>query len=368
MNILKNRESGQVMVTVLILLALGSLLVIPNLNLSSSGLKYHQLIECRTVNSYSADSGLEYVLCEIYNTPGAYTETPLEENFEINGRTVYVTANYTGGGVYHITSKAVGGSCGSTTIESYVNLGAGVFSWAIAGKDDVTISNAVVNSIPDPPGEEGNIHSNGTMSLGGPTMIHGDASAAGMISGWEGKVTGIVTEYGPVVGFPGDYSELYKVMAQEGGTHPGNLVISDSQTLGPLYIDGNLTIKPNVRVTLEGTIYVTGTIDVQQGIFDGVHNIVAVGDIQLSGGGLESEGIPVFTSSTGDIRLVGTLIYAVVYSPNGTVEIVNLSFLYGAIGGKTVYINNATIYWAAELSGREDLPGGELQTISYSYK
>jgi hypothetical protein len=365
MKLAKNRESGQTMVLVLILLALGSLLVIPVISMSATSLNYHQQIEYKTMESYSADAGLEYALCCLYNTPGEYAEEDLSETFELNGRTVNVTAHYLGGGMYTITSKATSENNRSTTIECSINLGAGVFAWAIAGKESVTISNAQIDSLPS--SGNGDICSNGNISLGGPTIVKGDAHAVGTISGKE-KVTGLVTEYGPAITFPGDYSPLYKVMAQEGGTHIGNMVINSSQTLGPLYIEGDLTVKPNVTVSLEGTVYVTGTIAVQNGIFDGEYNVVAEGDIQLSGGGLTSSAIPLFTSVSGDIRLVGSVIYAVVYAPNNSIEIVNLGYLYGAVGGRTVNIGNAIVYWAAQLVGREDLPGGELTTISYSYK
>ncbi|MFC1932531.1 hypothetical protein ACFLXU_02730 [Chloroflexota bacterium] len=366
MKLPKNRQSGQTLIIVLILLALGSLLIVPGLSLASTGLNYHQEIKSNTLESYSADSGMEYIMCNLYNNPGAYTETPLDESFSLNGRTVHVTSEYLDGGIYRLTSTASSSGGGSTTIESYVNLSAGVFAWAVAGKESVTLSNASINSLPDP--GDGDICSNGSIDIGGPTIVDGDASAVSTISGWEGKVTGMVSEYSTAIAFPGDYSQLYKTMAQEGGTYFGDLVITDSQSLGPLYIEGNLTVKPNVIVDLEGTVYATGTIDVQDGIFRGEHNVVAEGDIQLSGGGLTSEEVPLFTSAYGDIRMVGSLLYAVVYAPNGDVDIVNVLMLFGAVGGRTVYIGNANIYWAAQLIGREDLPGGELKTISYSYK
>ncbi len=108
MKLLKSRESGQTMVMALILLAVGSLMVVPMLNQSFTNLGYHQSIECRTLTSYSADSGVEYVLCKLYNAPGAYTETPLQESFNLNDRTVSVTAEYVGGGIYDITPVLAG--------------------------------------------------------------------------------------------------------------------------------------------------------------------------------------------------------------------------------------------------------------------
>ena len=363
MKLPKNRQSGQALIMALILLALGSLLVVPLLGNTFTNLGYHQTIECKTVNSYTADSGVEYVLTKLYNRPGAYTSENLTESFTLNGRSVDVTAEYLSGGIYKVTSVASGGGCGSTGITCYINLSAGAFAYAIAGKDNIYLSNALVDSAPDP--GDGDICCNGDIRLvGGSVLVNGDALAVGTITGIE--VTGTVTEGSDPVTFPGDYSGLYRQMALEGGTHTGNLKIEENRDLGPLYIDGDLEVKPNVIVTLTGTVYVTGNIKVENGRFEGQENLCAEGDINISGGGYGSEIIPIFTSAFGDIRLVGPVVDAVVYAPNGTVNLVNLH-LYGAVGGVTVDVGNSIVTWAAQLAGREDLPGGELHTIAYSY-
>ena len=245
------------MVMALILLAVGSLLVVPTLNHLFTNLGYHQSVESKTLESYSADSGVEYTLGKLYNAPGAYTETPLQESFTLNDRTVNVTAEYQGGGTYKITSTATSDNGRSTTIETYVNLSAGSFAFVLAAQDYMELKNITVDSAPDP--GQANIHSNGDIVLGSVVSVNGAASAVGTISGWEGKVTGTVTFPSPPVQFPGDYSELYKTMAQEGGTI-GSLTITEDRDLGPVYIDGDLNVSPNVIVTLTGTVYVTGEI------------------------------------------------------------------------------------------------------------
>jgi len=54
---------------------------------------------------------------------------------------------------------------------------------------------------------------------------------------------------------------------------------------------------------------------------------------------------------------------------NGTVDITNVNYFHGAVGGKTVLLTNVDeLLYAQELQGREDLPGGELATIAYSYE
>ncbi len=386
MKLLKSRESGQTMVMALILLAVGSLMVVPMLNQSFTNLGYHQSIECRTLTSYSADSGVEYVLGKLYNAPGAYTDpdNPLQESFTINERTVNVTVRYESGGIYKVTSVASGGGCGSTTIEAYVNLSAGSFAFAVASKTQMTITSNALVATTDPKGA--NIHSNVDISLESGTAIEGNASAVGTISVTSSTVWA-VTPGSPPVNFPGDYSELYKTMAQEVGSYtpPSGTLTLDGGTLenpiifpGPdheyAYIDGDLTIWTNSYVRLTSTIYVTGTIELKPGSqLDGTENILAEGDIDITGGGYTSTLIPVLISKDGNILCKGggsgkSIINAVVYAPNGSVTIQAGALLYGAVGGDIVYITNSTVTYAAELMGRQDLPGGELATISYSYK
>ena len=384
MKLLKSRESGQTMVIALILLAVGSLLVVPMLNQSFTNLGYHQSIECRTLTSYSADAGMEYVLCKLYNAPGAYTDpdNPLQESLTLNDRTVNVFAGYTGGGIYKITSVASGGGCGSTTIEAYVNLSAGSFAFAVASKTQMTITSNTMVATTDPKGA--NIHSNGDISLESGTTIEGNAYAVGTINVASSTVW-TVTPDSPPVNFPGDYSELYKTMAQEIGSYtppsgtltldggtPENPIIFPSDTTYPYaYIQGNLTIWTNSYVRLTSTIYVTGTIEMKPGSrLDGTENILAEGDIDITGGGYTSTLIPVLISKDGNIdcKGPGQIINAVVYAPNGTVTLQAGIQFYGAVGGNIVNITNSTVTYAAELQGRQDLPGGELTTISYIYK
>jgi len=275
-----------------------------------------------------------------------------------------------GGGTYKITSVASGSDCGSTTIVCYVNLSAGSFTFVIAAKDDMIIENSAVDSLPAP--GEGNIHSNWNILIVN-SVINGDATAVNTISiSGDSSVTGIATEYAPEVTFPGDYSALYEQMAKGpngDNIHPGDLTITSDRPLGPLYIDGNLYVTPNTTVILEGTVYVTGEIWVAFGRLNGEENVVAEGYINIEGGGYYGsiETIPIITSVYGDIKLEGPIVDAVIYAPNGYVWLEDVD-LYGALGGKTVKVERSTITYAKELQGRQDLPGGELTTISYGYK
>lgn len=376
MKLLKNKESGQVLIMALILLAAGSLLVIPLLKQSFTNVEYHQSIECRTLTNYTADSGVEYVLAKLYGNPGVYTEIPLQwngtRNGTLNDRTLDVSADYQGNGIFLVTSTASGGGC-STTITAYINLGAGSFAYAIAAKNLIRLENMTVNS--DLAGH-GDIRSTEHIDLrGGNVTVNGSASAHTITIETppeEARVTnGVYRDASPIM-FPGDYSGLYESLAKEGGTWPetGTGVWQRSggtHSLGPLYINGDLIIDANTIVILGGTVYVTGNIEVHNARFEGEENVVAGGTITISGGAIGSENLPLFTSVDGDIILEGTEVHAVVYAPEGTVWVSGGVSLFGAVGGSTVEVSNATIIYAQSLQGRDDLPGGLLYTISYSY-
>jgi len=359
----------------LILLALGGLLVVPGLNLASTSLSYHQLIEGKTLESYSADSGVQYALTKLYNNPGGYTEYTEEDYLiasrDLNDRTLNVTVKYMTGGVYKITSTATSDNGRSTTIVAYINLGAGAFAFAIAAKDYMYIDNTTVDSLPAP-GGEANIHSNGDIDLvGAQTVVNGNASAVGTISGWD-KVTGVRTFPSPPIQFPGDYSELYETMAREGEDSPweGNYIITGgTQYLGPLYINGDLIVE-DATLILEGTVYVTGMISLENSNLDGEQTVVAEGDIRIEQGAVRSDIIPLIISIKVDGEIyseLGTTVDGVLYAPYGNIRLENGVHLYGAAGGKTVNIQDCIITYAKELEGRQDLPGGELSTIAYSF-
>ncbi len=366
----RKSESGQTIIIAIILLAVGSLLVLPVLQHVFTNLNYNQTIECRTLNDYSADAGLQYVICKIYNEPGTYTTTPLSENLTLNGRTVNVNASYGGGGLFSINSTASGGPCASTTIRSFVSLSHGAFAYALAAMDSVIIINTSVDSFPTPGFAP--IHSNNTIDISGPkkfgqTQINGDASAGTTITGQE-YILGEIEEYSDNVTFPSTNAELYKTIAEEGGTWDGDKTYSGggSYDVGPLYITGSLTVDAGTTVVLQGPLYIDGNLEINNGHIDGNEHIICEGYVQIFGGGYGSELIPVITSLYDNITLEGPLVDAVLYAPNGSVTLSNLE-LWGAAGGVQVNADNSFIWYSEQLHGRADLPGSELYPLTYSY-
>ena len=355
------------------MLAVGSLLVLPVLQHVFTNLNYNQTIECRTLNDYSADAGLQYVICKIYNDPGTYTTAPLSENFTVNGRTVNVNAVYGGGGLFSINSTATGGPCGSTTIRSFVSLSHGAFAYALASKANLTISNSNVDTFPYP-GVGAPVHSNNNMVITEPkkssNKIWGDASAMGTIEGQEHVADGYeIEEYSDNLTFPNTNAELYKTIAEEGGTWPGDYTVSGTEELGPLYITGSLIVDAWNSVTLIGPLYIDGNLEVHSfASISGNEHIICEGDVIMQGGiYYGSELIPVITSLYGDIQIPApAVVEAVLYAPNGTVYLSNMQ-LFGAAGGAQVTARASGIWYSAQLHGRADLPGSELYPLTYSY-
>ena len=368
----RKTESGQTLILALALLVVGGLLVLPVLTNTFTNLNYNQTIECRTLNDYSADAGLQYATCKIYNDPGTYTTTPLSENFTVNGRTVNVNAAYGGGGRCSINSTARGGPCGSTTIRSFVSLSHGAFAYALAAKGDLTIDNANVDTYPEL-GIGAPIHANTNIDISEPSKstrkVYGNASAVGTITGEE-YVTGNVTPGSDNLAFPNTNDELYKTIAQDGGTHVGNLQYSGggSYNVGPLYITGDLIVDAWTVVELDGPLYVDGNVTVNNGVLVGNEHVLCEGDVTITGGAyFGSEFIPVITSVYGDIAVDGPgVAETVLFAPNGNVILNNVE-LYGAAGGVNVIVDNSNIWYSEKLHGRADLPGSELYPLTYSY-
>jgi hypothetical protein len=365
MRIGKSRESGQVLIMALMLVAMASLMVTPLLRQSISNLGFHQTIECRTLNGYSADAGIEYATGKIYANSGYYIDNPMADNFTVNGRTVNVTAVYGGAGSYEVTSSALSEDCGKTTISAIINISVGAFAFAVASKTDISISNSSIDSSPDP--GEGHIYANQDISITGSELVNGDASAGGLITNGRENILGTIEEGADELAFPTVNDALYRQIAQEGGNYTGTLTLDGGvHDVGPLYITGDLDVKPNTTVNLLGPLYVVGDVKVNQGHIEGSEHVLSEGRVDLTGGGYGSENIPVIISINDDIDLVGPIVDAVLYAPEGTVSVTNLQ-LFGALGGWRCTVSNADIVYSESLHGRQDLPGSELFPLTYQY-
>jgi len=148
----------------------------------------------------------------------------------------------------------------------------------------------------------------------------------------------------------------------------GNLYISNSApvTFGDtVYVEGNLMISSQTTVYLGGTVYVCGgiTVDGQADLVGG-ETVVAEGVITLAGQSqLGIDDIPVVISTANDdpaITISGeNWTSAIVYAPNGTIEMEGQCMLYGAaVGQGLTGSGQSTVLYPEAIGSREDLPGG----------
>jgi len=281
MKLLKNRQSGQALVMALILLALGSLIIVPILNLAGTSLNYHRVVQRNTLETYAADSGVEYALCEIGNDPERYKTEVLQESFIVNDKTVNVTTEYLDNDIYKITSVATTDSNSSTIIESYIHISPypAFFNYAITSRGDITIQPGSV--------VDGDVQYEGTLDNKG--IITGDITQA-PVENWptaEGlsNFYWVEEEINKSLINISSGTEAKPYLIGPGHT-TGNLEIKGkgvAQLMGTLYVQGSVTFETHTGIKLNGqTIYAEVDIAMQPGTnVWGPGCVIAVGDVQF---------------------------------------------------------------------------------------
>ncbi len=373
MKLAKKGQSGQALIMALILLALGGLVITPLLMQGITNLKYHDMIQWETLRAYSADSGIEYALAEVYNNPQEYQEAPLDYSYDINGTTVNVNAEYLPSvGAYRLTSTATSANNRSTTIQTYVIIEIGLFGNAFACNGNLLVFQTTLSS-PDNPGEF-DIYVNGNVTLFS-SEVDGDVVATGVVTKDDSSVvTGEIIEGAEVLEFPPIDPQPHRDAALVGGTFNGTYTAGGP--LGPLYINGDLVISNQADTVLGGTVYVTGNVTIDHQTVTGWGDIVAEGYINMDNYAFNPDNLlslPLIMSIGDDILLdIDTNVLdsgtqAVLYAPNGEIWLDNVN-VYGSVAAKDITVRQSEIFYPATLKGRADLPGAGLETISYGYQ
>lgn len=234
-------EKGYILIAALLVLVVVGLISGPVLSYMVSGLKAGHVFETGAAELYGADAGVEDAVWRIPNIglcPGSPTTHYTIS--DVNGKSVDVTITYVNNTTdtvnYHVESTATSNGSG-TKIDAYV-IGTSIYG------DFSGITNNVITSQGDiilKPGTEVN-PSTGNHS---PQADYGGAwPAAAELCAWYGEDV-------------------------EDGTHYYSDTAIDlngvSQELGPLYVDGKLTIKNSggpATLTITGTIYATGKTEI----------------------------------------------------------------------------------------------------------
>jgi len=333
----RDERGAGVLALVLVLLVVGGLILTPLLGLMSTGLIAGQVYEKKTDELYAADAGVEDAIWRIQTNNLTFVNNSSGPwHLTVNDRSIEVAVyrhdwdgtpcgeNMT----YQILSTAVtdddsgtAAIVGSTTIEAYIKpLVFDLLSGALVSSEGVDFS--------------------------GGCTVTGDVYYVEEITGKEyDHIDGAETQI-PLSAFPTqqeneEFAQQFKDEALLGGTHDGTMTIESNMTLGPLYITGNLNIWKDVTVTLNGTIYVEGSIgsDKEYTVM-GSGSIVAGGDINLHmmpDYGIEGDTI--IMSVNGEIKFWKKAdIEAMVYAPNGFIDIEKDMTVYGGVIGAGINI------------------------------
>jgi hypothetical protein len=206
-------------------------------------------------------------------------------------------------------------------VESYVQFTPGgeldIFSGALASKSDISLKkDSEVN---------GDVYHCEDFDYGG--SLGGD---------WTDKGCAPF----PAQGENEAFAQAFIDEAKLGGTYNGNMDISSSRNLGPLYMNGNLYISADVTITITGVVYVTGTITCKKEFtLAGAGSIVAEGDIYISKvAGFGTTGDSIIMSLNGDITFKKECtVDALIYAPNGAISFDKATTVTGGVVGESIY-------------------------------
>lgn len=176
----------------------------------------------------------------------------------------------------------------------------------------------------------------------------------------------------------------WKAAARAGGTS-GSKTINGSDSLGPIKIDGDLIINTGVHdtLTINGTVYVTGRITIQNnsnitlspsyatagGVIISDGNITINNNDVFSGSGQAGSYIMLISTSTDDLAIdvKNNAQGVVLYTTSGGITIHNNVSVTEATGYKVILLQNAKIQYSSGIvniyfaSG----PGGGWEVTSW---
>lgn len=250
-------QKGQATISAtMILLLIGGILIPPCLGFAVVSLKASQSGEQVLKGRYAADSGVEAAMYQISQND----TNPTVSDYSLNDRNVDVTIQEIVGGVYKIISTATSDTGGNTTIECYY----GTLDYSSLLDSAIT--------------------TNGTLKLFSGTNVTGNISTSdcsvvcspGNCPGcpnWTCCVdcpncTNCCSEEQLAWPTAEKLSEYYYNKAKDYPYSSDTIDLAGNDlTIGPLYQDGELKIRnsktnENATLTLNGTVYVTGDLNI----------------------------------------------------------------------------------------------------------
>ena len=315
---LRKDEGGYALALVLILLILVGLIIGPLLLLMTTSLMSAYRHEEGMLGFYAADAGIEDAAYKIRNEDGnlpEYGDDPWEypdypaiylNDSEVHVAIQRVSSDDPDDEVYRITSTATSDG-GSTTVESYVKA------------DRVDLSGFGDNAIT----------TNGTVTIMPGSTVDGTIETD--------------PEYWPTAEHLAAY--FWEDVEDETPFAYDFIDVDDTPSIGPLYRDGHLDIynggTAGVMATLNGTVYITGDLDIGKTNQDFTldlngQTIFVEGEIDIGGkctitgsGCIIAVGAVTFqpniSSEEGDFVFLMSVEGTVTFQPNGD--------YYGSVAG-----------------------------------
>ena len=356
-------EAGNVLLTVLVVFAVGAMLIIPVVSLMVGGLKAGQTVEENMDELYAADSGIEYAMYYIMNNLDLL---PTEEsstlvipfNNNVNGMAVDVRCEFienskfliisetsdmdTGSELFSVNSfieliqsSEGGGGVAAIFNNAITTLGGGVTASGAALITGSVFSNGNIN-MSGSAGIDGDVYAENDIGLGWSTYIDGDAYTQGSINR-PGNVTGGANEgaenqdvdplseevINSVIGGIVEASDFTPVEAGD-VTHEGDTTFQpwwpppSSEFTDAVNVNGNLSINNATNLIFYQSVHVSGNLTINASgktiIFNGP--VVVNGNITLQNGNI------IFNDSVyagGDLSLGGSATAEF----NGDLKVVN---------------------------------------------
>ena len=346
-----------------------------------------------TQSYYAAESGVEDALLRLHNNPSIST---LSYSLPVGTATANVVIPTVVGGSRAITSKgdALGRVRNVQTVYS-VDADAVSFYYGVhVGEGGLTMSNntRVVGNV----FSNGNITGSNSASIDNDVIIAGNHTLSGMDVGGnalvrncsnstiDGNLTyvqggtnncsvgGSTTTQpndipSPPMPISAEQIDAWKADAEAGGTTGTvNLYGTQTQTLGPKKVNGNLYVSNSAVLTLSGTVYVTGNIvlsnsakvklDSSYGSLSGV--ILSDGTISpsnssvLQGSGQTGSYLMVLSTNTSDSAIVvsNSATAAIFYASAGGITASNSFSAHEVTGHRLIMSNSATITYDSGLA------------------
>lgn len=352
---------------------------------------------------------------EVGGSAQNYVDITLDGSNSINGSTVSARITYIDNEHFRIVSTATNPHTNSTievfVAPTYSGTGSTIFDNAITALDgDITVENNVtVTSAPD--SDQGNLYANGGIYVNRATNIdiYGSASATGTIMDPRNRIHEQKFPHTAPLDFTPIDTDALKAEAAQGinGTryssipysskeatinndvyYTSSLNISASYELtinGSLYVNGDLDVRSNAVLSVNGTLYVNGdftvhsnaefyaggTIYVDDDIeiesnnddWTGGFAVVANGSIELNSNTSDYSGyFPLIASEEGEIIVDSNMqISAILYSPNGEVDLSSNTEVNGVIIAEGITMNtNSKIIYPTDIYDNINfgIPGG----------